>query len=98
MGAAARVTSGRGHTGQVGSGAAVRDASRDGGWRDPAARAGGDVSRRDQVAVALKLAVRAGEHPPGRLGDAVAAGGAGRGGAPLVHHRDADPGGLGLVG
>jgi len=97
MRAAARVTSCRGHTWQVRPGPAVRDASRDDGWRGPAAQAGGDVSRGDQVAVAGELAVRAGEHPPGRPGHALSTGRASGGGAALVHHLDGDPGLLGLV-
>src|SRR5689334_22540018 len=68
MGAAARVTSRGGDTGQVRPGAAVRDAGQE-DRRDPAARAGGDAGRRGQVAVAGELAARAGQHPPGRLGD-----------------------------
>src|SRR5258708_40281128 len=99
MRAAARVTSRRGHTWQVLPGPAVRDASRDDdGWRGPAARAGGDAGRGDQVAVAGELAVRAGEDPPGRPGDAAAAVRAGGGGAPLIDPPDGDPGLLGLVG
>jgi hypothetical protein len=98
MGAAARVTSRRGDTGQVRPGAAVRDVSRDDGWRGSAAVAGGDAGRRDQVAVAGELAVRAGELAPGGLGDAAAAGGAGGGGAALVDELDGDPGLGALVG
>jgi hypothetical protein len=97
MGAAARVTSRRGHTRQVVPGAAVRDASRNNSWRDPAADTGGDVSRRDKVAVAAELTVRAGEHPPGRPGHPLAAGRAGGRGASLIHQRDGDPGLPGLV-
>src|SRR4249920_3035525 len=52
MRAAARVTSRRGHTRKMVPGAAVRDAGRGDGRRDPAGRAPGDVGRRDQVAVA----------------------------------------------
>jgi len=74
MGAAARVTPCSGHTGQVVPGSAVRDVSRDeNGWHDPAACAGGDVGRRDQVAVAGELAMRASEHPPLGLRDAAVA-------------------------
>jgi hypothetical protein len=76
----------------------VRDVSRNNDWRDPAAGSGGDVSRRDQVAVAGEPAMRAGEDPPGWLGDTVEALGAGGGGAPLVDQDDGDPGLLGLVG
>src|SRR5258708_4642155 len=61
------VTSRRGHTWQVRPGPAVCDATRQ-GRRDPAARAGGDAGRRDQGAVAVELAVRAGGDPPGRFG------------------------------
>ena len=50
MGAAARVTSRGGDTRKVCPGAAVRDAGQD-GRRGTAARAGGDVGRREQVAV-----------------------------------------------
>ena len=50
MGAAARVTSRGGDTGQVRSGAAVRDAGRD-DRRDAAAESGGDAGGREQVAV-----------------------------------------------
>jgi len=59
MSAAARVTSRGGDTGQVGPGAAVRDADRD-DRRDPAARTGGDAGGRGKVAVAGELAGRAG--------------------------------------
>jgi hypothetical protein len=45
----------------------VRDVSRNNDWRDPAAGAGGDVNRRDQVAVASEWAVRAGEYPGGAV-------------------------------
>jgi len=96
MGAAARVTSRRGDTGQVRPGAAVRDAGRD-DRRDPAARAGGDAGRRGKVAVAGELAGRAGQDPPSGLGNPGPAGGAGRGSAPLIHQLRADPGHLGLV-
>ncbi|HXZ70233.1 MAG TPA: hypothetical protein VEH31_05075, partial [Streptosporangiaceae bacterium] len=47
--------------------------------------------------MAGELAGRAGQHPPGGFGNAGSAGGAGRGGATLVHQSQADPGGLGLV-
>jgi hypothetical protein len=96
MGAAARVTSRGGDTRQVRPGAAVRDASRD-DRRDPAARTGGDVGGRGEVAVAGELAGRAGEDPPGRFGNPGVAGGAGGGGATLVHQGQADPGYLGFV-
>src|SRR5690242_17103041 len=96
MGAAARVTSRGGDTGQVGPGAAVRDAGRD-GRRGSAARAGGDVGGRGEVAVAGELAGRAGHDPPGRFGDAGPAGGAGGGGTALVYQLHADRGGLGFV-
>jgi hypothetical protein len=52
MKAPPRVTSRRGHTRKMRPGPAVRDAGRGDGRRDAAARAGGDVGRRDQVAVA----------------------------------------------
>jgi hypothetical protein len=68
MGAAARVTSRGGDTGKVRPSAAVRDAGREAGRCDPAARAGGDIGGRGQVAVARELADRTGQHPPGRLG------------------------------
>src|SRR5438067_12375445 len=77
MGAAARVTSRGGDTGQVCPGAAVRDAGRD-GRRGAAARAGGDIGGRGQVAVAGELTGRAGQDPPSRLRDPGPAGGAGR--------------------
>jgi hypothetical protein len=47
MMAAARVTSRRVNTGQMFPGAAVRDVSREDGWRAAAARAGGDVDSPD---------------------------------------------------
>ena len=97
MGAAAWVTSRGGDTRKVGPGAAVRDAGRD-GRRGAAAVPGGDIGGRDQVAVAGELAARAGQDPPGRLGDPGPAGRAGGGGAALVHQLQADPGGFGLVG
>src|SRR6266576_3243818 len=75
MGAAAWVTSRGGDTGQVRPGAAVRDAGRD-GRRGSAARTGGDIGGRGEVAVAGELAGRAGQHPPGRLGNPGVAGGA----------------------
>src|SRR5260370_796013 len=68
MGAAARVTSCRGAPWQVLPGPALRDASRDDGWRGPAARAGGDVCRCGQVAVASERAVRTGEDATARPG------------------------------
>ena len=68
MGAAPRVTSRRGHAWQVRPGAAVRD-RRPRGWPGgTAARAGGDVGRREQVAVAREPAVRAAGSRPGGLG------------------------------
>src|SRR5690348_1600453 len=76
MGAAARVTSRGGDTRKVRPGAAVRDAGRD-GWRGAAAESSGAIDGRGEVAVAGELAVRAGQEPPGRLGDASGAGGAG---------------------
>jgi hypothetical protein len=76
----------------------VRDVSRDNDWRDPAAGAGGDVSRRDQVAVTGEPAMRAGEDPPGWLGDTFEALGAGGGGAPFVDQDHGDSGLLGFVG
>jgi hypothetical protein len=75
----------------------VRDACRNNSWRGSAAGAGGDVSRRDQVAVAGERAMRAGEDPPGWLGDTFEALGASRGRAALVNQDHGDPGGLGLV-
>jgi hypothetical protein len=47
--------------------------------------------------VAVLPAVRAGEIPPGGLGDPSAASGAGRGRAPLIDQEHADRGGLGLI-
>jgi hypothetical protein len=96
MGAAAWVTSRGGDTRKVRPGAAVRDASRN-DRRDAAAESGGDAGRRRKVAVAGELAGRAGQHPPGGLGDPGAASGASRRGAALVDQSQADPGGLGLV-
>jgi hypothetical protein len=78
-------------------GAAVRDAGRGDGRRDPAGQAPGDVGRRDQVAVAGQPAVRAAEHPAARLGDPGPAARAGRGGAPLIGQGQGDTGLLSLV-
>ena len=97
MGAPPGVTSRRVHTWQVRSGPAVRDPRTCQGGDGAAARAGSDVGRRDQVAVPALPAVRAGEDPPGRLGYPPGAPGTRRGGAPLVHEREGDPGGLRLV-
>jgi hypothetical protein len=96
MGAAARVTSRGGDTGQVRPGAAVRDAGWD-GRRGAAAESGGDIGGRGQVAVAGELASRAGQHPPGRFGDPAGTGRAGGGGTALVDQDQADPRRLGLV-
>ena len=90
MGATARVTSRGGDTGQVGPRAAVRDADRDTGWRGSAAVAGGDVGRREQVAVARVPAVRARELAAFGFGDAPGAGGAGGRGAALAHTSPAE--------
>jgi hypothetical protein len=90
------VTSCRVHTWQVRPGPAMRDPR--GGGDGAAARAGGDVGGRDQVAVPGMPAVRAAEDPPGGFGYPSGAGGACRGRAPLVNERHGDPGGLGLVG
>jgi hypothetical protein len=88
------------HTGQVGSGATVRDPRpvRDGGDDAAAGSPGGDADGRDQVAVPALPAVRAGEVPAGGLGNPPGASGAGGGRAPLVDQAHGDPGGLGLVG
>src|SRR6478672_6956045 len=96
MGAAARVTSRGGDTGQVRPGAAVRDAGWD-GRRGAAAESGGDIGGRGKVAVAGELAGRAGQHPPGRFGDPAGTGRAGGGGTALVDQDQADPRRLGLV-
>jgi hypothetical protein len=72
MGAAARVTSRGGDTGQVRPGAAVRHASRN-DQRGAAAESGGDIGGRGEVAVAGELAARAGPSTrPGGLGIRVA--------------------------
>jgi hypothetical protein len=80
------------------AGSAVRD-PRTVGWcgDGSAAVADGHVDGRDQVAVPVVPAVRAGEVPPGRLGDPPGAGGAGGGRAPLVNELEGDPGRLGFV-
>ena len=78
-------------------GAAVRDASRGHGRRDPAGPRPGDVGRRDQVAVAGPARSAGSEHPAARLGDSGRAGRAGRGGAPFVGQDQGDPGLPGLV-
>jgi len=96
MGAAARVTSRGGNTRKVRPSAAVRYTGRN-DRRDPAAESGGDIGGRGKVAVTGELAGRAGQHPPGRLGNPGPAGQAGRGSATLIHQLQADPGHLGLV-
>jgi len=97
MGAAPGVTPCRCHTGQVGTGATVRDT----GWYDgrcgAAARADGDAGSREQITVPPQPAVRAGEDPPGGLGNRPGTCWAGGGGAPLIDQPHADPGHLGLV-
>jgi hypothetical protein len=87
------------HTGKVIAGSAVRDPRSSSGRGDDAAAAvaGGDVGGRDQVAVPVVPAVRAAEVAPSGLGYPAGAGGAGGGGAPLVHQPDGDRGGLGLI-
>jgi hypothetical protein len=62
-----------------------------------AAELGGDVCGTDQVPMALESAVRTAEPAPAWLGDALAAGRAGRGRFPLLHQVHPDPGLLGLV-
>jgi hypothetical protein len=62
-----------------------------------AAELGGDVGGTDQVPMPLEPAVRTGEPAPAWLGDALAAGRAGRGRPPLLDHAHPDPGLLGLV-
>jgi len=98
MGAPPRVTSRRVHTWQVHPGPAVRDPPGHLGGDAAAARPGGDVDSRDQVAVPAIPAVRAGEDPPGGFRYPPGTRRARRGGTPLVHEGDGDPGGLGLVG
>jgi hypothetical protein len=61
------------------------------------AELGGDVGGTDQVPMPLEPAVRTGEPAPAWLGDALAAGRAGRGRPPLLDHAHPDPGLLGLV-
>src|SRR3989440_3570283 len=75
-------------------GPTVRDACW--GTRGPAA-SGGDVPGTDEVAVAPMPAVRAGEPPSPRPGDASVALRAGGRRPPLVHQHDLDPRQLRLV-
>jgi hypothetical protein len=62
-----------------------------------AANLGSDVVGTDQITVPGELAVVAVELAAAGLGDPLLAGGAGGGGAPLVHQPHHDPGLLGLV-
>jgi len=87
------------YTGKVRPRATVRDPRTCGGGGDGAAAGcpGGDAGGRDEVAVPAVPAMRAGEVPPGGLGDPPGAGRAGGGRAPLVDQSHGDPGGLGLI-
>ena len=75
----------------------MRDTDRENGRCGATTQAGGDGGGREQVAVPNQPTVRAGHNPPGGLGDAPSAGGAGGGGAALVYQPHRDPGRLGLV-
>lgn len=98
-GPAPRVTPRGVHTGEMGSGATVRDPRPgwDGGNGAAARSPGGDAGGRDEVAVPCLPAVRAGEVPAGGLGYPPGAARAGGGRTPLVDQAHGDPGGLGLV-
>jgi len=62
-----------------------------------AAELGGDVGGTDQIPMPLEPAVRTAEPAPAWLGNALAAGRAGRGRLPLLDQLHPDPGLLGLV-
>src|SRR5215831_6360055 len=97
MGAAARVTSRGGDTRKMGPSAAVRDVGRESGRRGPAAESGGDIDRREQVAVADVPTGAARELAAIGLGHAAGAGGARGGSATFVDQLQADPSRLSLV-
>jgi hypothetical protein len=98
-GSAAGVTPCRGDTGKVSSGSTVRDYPAHAGWGSGAARdAGGDGERRGNITMPDEPAMRAGHYPAPRFGDLLAAGRAGRRGAPFVDQMHPDPGQGGLVG
>jgi hypothetical protein len=92
-----RVTSCRVHTWEVRPGPAVRDPRTRWGEDGAAARPGGDVGRRDQVAVPGVPAMRAGEYTSDGFRHPTGTRRAGRGGATLIDQRDSYPGYLGLV-
>jgi hypothetical protein len=92
MRAPPRVTSRRVHTWQMRSSAAVhypRTARREDG---PAAHTDGDIGGRDEIAVPGMPAVRADEDSPSRFRHPPGACGTGRGCAPLIDQRNANPG------
>ena len=62
-----------------------------------AAELGGDVCGTDEITMPMEAAVRAAESAATWLGDALAAGRAGRGRPALLHQVNLDPGLLGLV-
>jgi hypothetical protein len=102
MGAAPGVTPCRGHIRQMVPGSTVRDlvrepVTRPGPDGSASRGTGGDVGAADKVAVPGKPAMRAAEHAPGGLRDALAAVRAGGRGAALDQHGH-DPGLLSLIG
>jgi hypothetical protein len=79
------------------AGPTVLDEHRQVGARGSAASLGGDVGGTDQIPVPLEPAVRAAEPAARGLGNPPVAGGAGGGGAPLIHQPHPDTRPLGLV-
>jgi hypothetical protein len=85
------------HAWQVRPGSAVRDPRTRWGGDGAAARPGGDVGGRDQIAVPGVPAVRAREYASDGFRHPPVARGAGRGRTPLIDQRYSYPGHLGLV-